>query len=242
MSLETRASRSSLSAQLFLYYTRKFFGGAESECCHWIDCRLISELNNGMHVSPLWRWFTKRKQFITLSRDNIATHEALVSSVRTRLVKTDGIWIFRSCAQPTLAVIYSTVKRRISNAVCSSRAIVSSDRLILVNVRGFCFRWRSAIFERSYPETRIFHVHHHTSHSIVDEFWQMAMPSKWRNLIMTRCSTASCLYILYLISVQCALWPFLHCKIENLFQRNRYLVLNVRRLVRKWDRFDQIQW
>ena len=53
-----------------------------------------------------------------------------------------------------------TVKRRSSITICSTRSIMSPDRL----VRGrdsfrFFFTRRSSFFELSYPRTHIFHFH-----------------------------------------------------------------------------------
>ena len=53
-----------------------------------------------------------------------------------------------------------TVKRRSSITICSTRAIMSPDRLVCGRGSfGFFSTRRSAFFELSYPRTHIFHVH-----------------------------------------------------------------------------------
>jgi len=61
---------------------------------------------------------------------------------------------------PALAAICLTVKRRSSITICSTRAIMSSDRLVRGGGSfGLFFTRRSAFCELSYPRTHIFHVH-----------------------------------------------------------------------------------
>jgi len=53
-----------------------------------------------------------------------------------------------------------TVKRQSSITICSTRTIMSPDRLVRGRGSfGFFFKQRSAFFELSYPRTHIFHVH-----------------------------------------------------------------------------------
>ena len=125
---------------------------------------------------PLLTTDEKKALFIPLSRDNIARHiatrEALFSSVSirgTHLAETYRI--FRSSCKmvskdptvmPALAAICFTVKRPSSITICSTRAKMSSDRL--VRGRGsfglFSHDFRPSLNCRTHERT--FFVHNAT--------------------------------------------------------------------------------
>jgi len=127
-----------------LALTRNFFGGGESVCFHWANCRLVSGLNIGIHASSTVTTDEKKALFIPLSHDNsawhIATREALFSSISIRGIHlAETFRIFRSSCKmvstdptdmPALAAICFTVKRRSSITICSTRTIMSSDRQV----------------------------------------------------------------------------------------------------------------
>ena len=175
-------------------------------CFYWADCRLVSGLNIGIRVSSIVTTDEKKALFIPLSCDYIAWHivrrEALFSSVSirgTHLAET--FHIFRSSCKmvstdptdmPALAAICITVKWRSSITICSTRPIVSSDRL----VRG---QGSFGLFSHDYRPSLNCHTHARTFFMYITpslhvslNCWRISMgfmPRKWRNWIITRCSS-----------------------------------------------------
>jgi len=155
---------------------------------------------------PLWQLMKRKHYSYPLSSDNIAWHiatrEALFSSVNihgTNLAET--LRIFRSSCKmmftdptdmPALAAICFTVKRRSSITICSNRAIMSSDRL--VRGRGafglFSHDVRPSLKCRTHE--RIFFKSITLSLQASLNCWRISMgfmPRKWRNRIITSCSS-----------------------------------------------------
>ena len=145
-------------------------------------------------------------RWVPLSYDNIAwhtaTHEALFSSVSirgTHLAETFRI-LRMSCKMvstdprdmPVLAAICLTLKRRSSITTCSTRAIMSSDWL--VHGQGsfglFSHDVQPSLKCRTHKRT-FFTSIMPSLHVLLNCRWISIgfMPRKWRNRIITRCSS-----------------------------------------------------
>jgi len=177
----------------------------------WVGVLPLSRLPFGFrieHRNPCLircdNWW-KEALFLSLSCDNIAWHtatlEALFSSVTIRgahLAETFRI-LRSSCKMlstdprdmPALAAICLTVKRRSSITICSTHAIMSSDRL--VRGRGsfglLSHDVRPSLNSRTHERT-FFTSITPSLHVSLNSWWILMgfMPRKWKNRIITRCS------------------------------------------------------